>query len=265
MPAGTTYGAKQFTVAFVNNFQHIAENIGRMPTPELCAFLKREGVVQHKVAKFRPLKVDAAIDFLLENNVIYAEEDQQETPPSSPPKKVKAPRVVAATAARATTSGNNNKKRKLIVVSDAEDDEETHKTTPVKNRKAPIGGSAAATNGNRKGDKMNKATKTVEYEEEEEDHEPTAAEVIANVTTLKEAMENGEGMVFIAINNKDGVASNKNSQSNCLRVKGSDHEGTTVVITAWDKDVTKVCFVGNEYINNIFIYRLHTNLLTINK
>jgi hypothetical protein len=153
---------------------------------------------------------------------------------------VKAPSVVRA-AATAATNGSNKKKKKFIVVSDAEDDEvETPNATPVKNRKAPNGGAAAATKGNKKGDKMNKTTKTVEYEEEEENPEPTAAEVIANVTTLKEAMENGEGIVFIAINNKDGVASNKNSQSNCLRVKGSDHEGTTVVITAWDKDVTKV-------------------------
>ena len=58
----------------MNNFQYIAEQVGRMPRPELCAFLKREGVVQHKAAKFRPKKVDAAIDFLLANNVVYAKE-----------------------------------------------------------------------------------------------------------------------------------------------------------------------------------------------
>ncbi len=70
---GTTIGAKRFTVAFLNNFQYVAEKVGRMPRPELCAFLKREGVTQNKAAKFRPVKVDAAIDFLLANNVVYAE------------------------------------------------------------------------------------------------------------------------------------------------------------------------------------------------
>ena len=43
-----------------------------MPSPELCAFLKREGVEHKKKARFRPLKVDAAIDFLLNNNVVYS-------------------------------------------------------------------------------------------------------------------------------------------------------------------------------------------------
>ena len=57
----------------MNNFQYVAEKIGRMPRPELCAFLKREGVTQHKAAKFRPIKVEAAIDFLRKNNVVYAE------------------------------------------------------------------------------------------------------------------------------------------------------------------------------------------------
>ena len=57
----------------MNNFKHVAENVGRMPKPELCSFLTREGVV-NKNAVFRPARVDAAIDFLLANNVIYAKE-----------------------------------------------------------------------------------------------------------------------------------------------------------------------------------------------
>jgi hypothetical protein len=65
---------KKHTIAFANNFQHIATRVGRMPTPELCAFLKREGVVTDKVALFRPAKVNAAIRFLLRNNVVFAKE-----------------------------------------------------------------------------------------------------------------------------------------------------------------------------------------------
>ena len=65
---------KKHTIAFANNFKHIATRVGRMPTPELCAFLKREGVTSDKVALFRPKKVNDAIRFLLKNNVVFAKE-----------------------------------------------------------------------------------------------------------------------------------------------------------------------------------------------
>ena len=65
---------RQHTIAFVNSFKHIAENVGRLPTPELCAFLRREGAKTDKVAIFRPKRVNDAIRFLLKNNVQYARE-----------------------------------------------------------------------------------------------------------------------------------------------------------------------------------------------
>lgn len=71
LKGGTTFGAKQFTIAFLNNFEAVADTMGRYPSPELCAFLKREGV-DSKDAKFRPAVVDRAISFLLQHNVVYA-------------------------------------------------------------------------------------------------------------------------------------------------------------------------------------------------
>ena len=52
------------TVAFVNSFRDIAASVGRLPTPELCAFLKREGMDTKKAAMFKPKKVNDAIAFL---------------------------------------------------------------------------------------------------------------------------------------------------------------------------------------------------------
>jgi len=71
---GTALGMKEFTVAFANNFVEVAKGVGRMPSPDLMAFLKREGVVQKKAARFRPRKVDDAITWLLSNNVVFAQE-----------------------------------------------------------------------------------------------------------------------------------------------------------------------------------------------
>jgi len=74
LSGGTARGMKQFTVAFANNFVEVAKGVGRMPTPDLMAFLKREGVVHNKAARFRPRKVDSAIAWLLNNNVVFAQE-----------------------------------------------------------------------------------------------------------------------------------------------------------------------------------------------
>jgi hypothetical protein len=71
---GTSLGMKQYTVAFVNNFQHVAEGVGRMPTAHLCAFLRREGAVKSTVAMFRPQMVRNAVNFLLANNVVFKTE-----------------------------------------------------------------------------------------------------------------------------------------------------------------------------------------------
>jgi len=62
---------KKSVFSVLNNVPHIAERLPRMPTAEMMMYIRREHTEANASHTFRPAKVNAALDWLIQHNPLY--------------------------------------------------------------------------------------------------------------------------------------------------------------------------------------------------